>query len=92
MAPSCPAFIEISRLYYAEFLADDVNTQKNILPEYLDYHVTIMMWLRFITLEMKLCQQISQVERDVLLSIENSSFSIPKSIMLQLKIIWHVSI
>jgi len=35
-APSTPTLMEITRLCYAELVADDVNTQKSLLPEYLD--------------------------------------------------------
>lgn len=67
LSTSAPALIDISRLMYAEFVADNVNTQKNILPEYLDYYSTAMLWFRYITLKIKLCQPITQEERDTIL-------------------------
>lgn len=88
--PACPTLLEVARLCYAEYVADDINTQKAILPEYLDYYATAMLWLRLISLKVKLRQPLTIAERDALLLIENSQFSIPEPIMIQLKSIGSV--
>lgn len=82
---STPTLVEISRLCYSELVADDVNVQKTILPEYLDYYATALTWLRLISLKVKLRQPITVAERDALLLIENSQLSVPEPILIQLK-------
>lgn len=51
--PSAPAAIEISRQSYAELITDDNPLSKVMLPEYLDYYTTAMVWLRAVTLKQK---------------------------------------
>lgn len=87
MAVLTPILIEVSRLMYSEMVADDINTQKNILPEYLDYYSTAVLWFHLVSLKPKLLQRVTSVERDALLLIENSQFSIPDPLMTQLRII-----
>lgn len=58
-SPSAPAAIEISCQTYAELITDDNSLSKVMLPEYLDYYSTTMLWLRMITLKQKNSQPIN---------------------------------
>lgn len=50
---------EVSKQVYSEMLADDSNLEKTILPEYLDYYVTALIWLRVISLKTKINLQLA---------------------------------
>lgn len=83
--PSAPALIEISRMTYAELLTDDAQLGKSILPEYLDYYATAMLWFRIVKLKQKNSQPLSDVEQQVLTLIQTTTFSVPDPIFLQLR-------
>lgn len=72
---------------FSEFLADDANIQKTLLPEYVDYYSTAMLWFRMISLKIKLNQGITQTERDVLLMLDQSAFALPEPLMMQIRML-----
>lgn len=86
ITPSAPTLIDISRATHAELLADEANLNKTLLPEYLDYYATALLWFRFCTLKVKLKQPITPEERDLLLQLEQLNFSVPEPILLQLRV------
>ncbi|XP_018059911.1 PREDICTED: uncharacterized protein LOC108694764 [Atta colombica] len=86
ITPSAPTLIDISRRVYFELYLYDLNVRKRILPEYLDYYSTSLLWFRFVSLKMKLFQPITPEERDLLLILQQSNFSIPEPILLQLQV------
>ncbi|KAF0762463.1 Integrase catalytic domain-containing protein [Aphis craccivora] len=51
--PSVPALIDISRATYMEMVTSDPNIAKVMLPEYLDYYSTALLWLRIVSLKKK---------------------------------------
>lgn len=87
ISPSAPAIIEVARATHSEMLADEPQLNKTLLPEYLDYYATAMLWFRFCTLKVKLKQPITPEERDLLLQLEQLNFSIPEPLMLQLRVL-----
>ena len=82
---SAPALIEITRQTYSELLTDDSNLSKVLLPEYIDYYGTCMLWFRIINLKQKNSQRLTPAETDLLTLIQTAPFCIPEPILLQLK-------
>lgn len=91
ITPSTPKVIEISRLMYNEFLNDNPEVAKIILPEYLDYYCTAMVWFRIVSLKPKLCQGITPLEKDLLLLLKQKKFNIPDPLFMQLKVLGSIS-
>ncbi|KAL1492424.1 hypothetical protein ABEB36_010676 [Hypothenemus hampei] len=85
--PSAPALIDISVQTYSELVTDDSNLAKAILPEYLSYYSTAMMWFRMVTLKERTSQPLTQLEQDLLLLIQTCSFVLPEPILLQIRAI-----
>lgn len=54
ITPSTPILVDVSRMTYAEMIIDDPNLQKVMVPEYLDYYSTALLWMRIINLKVKL--------------------------------------
>lgn len=84
-SPSAPALIEIARQTYAELITDDTALSKVLLPEYLDYYATSMLWLRVITLKMKNSQPLTPTEEALLVQTQTTSFNLPEPLLLQVK-------
>ncbi|KAJ8978102.1 hypothetical protein NQ317_018968 [Molorchus minor] len=89
-APSTPALIEISRQTYSELITDDPSLSKIVLPEYLDYYSTAMLWFRILTLKAKNSQALTVQEQETLELIQTSSFLLPEPILLQLRAIGNI--
>jgi len=85
IAPSAPALIDVARKTFAQIITDDSSLAKELLPEYLDYYATAMLWFRFITLKQKNSDPINMNERVVLDLIESMSFAVPEPITLYLR-------
>ncbi|XP_072399130.1 uncharacterized protein [Diabrotica undecimpunctata] len=83
--PSAPALIEISRVTFAELLTDDAQIGKTILPEFLGYYSTALLWLRIIYLKQKNSQPLTEQEQDILTLTQTTVFSVPEPILLQLR-------
>lgn len=83
--PSAPAAIEISRQSYAELITDDNSLSKVMLPEYLDYYTTAMVWIRATTLKQKNSQPITQEEDQLLTLTQITPFVLPEPILLQVR-------
>lgn len=83
--PSAPAAIEISRQTFAEMLTDDPQLSKVLLPEYLDYYTTALLWLRFTNLKQKNSQPMTQTEQDLLTLTQTTSFCVPEPLALQVR-------
>lgn len=83
--PSAPAMIEISRGVFTELVTDDPNLQKLILPEYVDYYATAMLWFRITSLKAKNSQPLTSEEQDLLTILQTTSFCVPDPIALQLR-------
>ncbi|KAG5875756.1 hypothetical protein JTB14_022465 [Gonioctena quinquepunctata] len=84
-SPSAPALIEISRQTYCEMVTEDSQLSKTILPEYLDYYATALLWLRITNLKQKNSQPLSGAENDLLMMSQTATFCVPEPITLQLK-------
>lgn len=84
-SPSAPALIDISRQCYAELITDESNLSETILPEYVDYYSTAMLWLRIVTLKQKNSQPLTQEENDLLTLVQTTAFVVPEPILLQLR-------
>ncbi|KAG5866617.1 hypothetical protein JTB14_035094 [Gonioctena quinquepunctata] len=56
---STPAAIDISRQTYAELITDDPQLAKVLLPEYLDYYTTALIWLRLVHLKQRNSQALT---------------------------------
>lgn len=83
--PSAPAVIEISRQTYAEMITDDPQVSKALLPEYLDYYATAMLWLRIVHLKQRNSQVLTQQEQDLLTLTQTTNFCVPEPLTLQLQ-------
>lgn len=88
--PSAPALIEISRGIFSELVTDDPSLNKILLPEYLDYYSTAMIWFRFVSLKVKNSQPLTQEEGDVLTLLQSQTFAIPEPLALQLRTIGNI--
>ncbi|XP_018400806.1 PREDICTED: uncharacterized protein LOC108778191 [Cyphomyrmex costatus] len=86
ITPSAPTLMDISRRVYFDLFLYDLNVRKKILPEYLDYYSTSLLWFRIVSLKMKHFQPITPEERDLLLILQQFSFTIPEPILLQLQV------
>nr|XP_012235009.1 PREDICTED: uncharacterized protein LOC105679520 [Linepithema humile] len=64
----------------------DSSLNKTLLPEYLDYYATALLWFRFISLKVKLKQPITPEERETLLQLDQLTFAVPEPLLLQLKV------
>lgn len=84
--PTAPAAIEVSRITYGEIVTDDHNFQKAILPEYLDYYTTTLLWCRIVALKRANQEVLTLEEEQLLRLIEHTTFSVPDPIFYQLKI------
>lgn len=89
-SPSAPALIDISRQCYAELITDDSNLGKTLLPEYIDYYATAILWLRIINLKQKNSQPLTQSKMDLLTLVQTTTFVVPEPILLQLRQIGNV--
>lgn len=83
--PSAPALVEISRNTFAELLTDDAQLGKALLPEFLDYYATAMLWLRIVHLKQKNYQPLTEEEQDVLTLVQTTNFCLPDPIFLQIR-------
>lgn len=83
--PSAPSLIDIAVQTYGELVTDDANLTKALLPEYLSYYATAMLWFRIITLKERTSQPLTQTEQDLLLLIQTCSFVLPEPILLQVR-------
>lgn len=82
--PSAPACIEISNQMYTELVTDDTALAKQMLPEYVSYYSTTMLWLRILSLKMKNSQPLTQAEQDLQIMTQATAFAIPEPPLLQL--------
>ncbi|XP_011162232.1 uncharacterized protein LOC105197513 [Solenopsis invicta] len=92
ITPSTPSIIDISHLMYEELLSDDQSIEKIILPEYIDYYCTAMVWFRIVSLKPKLFQSTTFFEKHLLLLLEQKEFAIPEPLFMQLKVLGSVQI
>jgi len=83
--PSTPALIENSRAMYAELLTDNPDLGKRLVPEYLDYYSTSLVWFRIILLKQKHSQPLTLVETEVLTLLHSIPFVVPSPLYCQLK-------
>lgn len=83
--PSTPAMIDITRQMYAELITDDRTLTKVLLPEYLDYYSTAMLWLRMVTLKQKNSQPITPHEDALLVLTRTTEYNLPEPLMYQVK-------
>lgn len=84
-SPSAPAAIEVARLMYDELLTDNPSFYKEVLPEYLDYYTTAMLWARIVTLKKKLSMPLTEVEGSFYAAIKNETFVLPEPLLMQVK-------
>lgn len=84
-SPAAPALIDISRQCYAELITDEPNLTKTILPEYVDYYNTALLWMRIVTLKQKNSQALTVEENDLLTLIQTTAFVVVEPILLQLR-------
>lgn len=84
-SPSAPALIDISRQCYAELITDESNLTKTILPEYVDYYSTALLWMRIVTLKQKNSQPLTLEENDLLTLVQTTAFVVSEPILLQLR-------
>lgn len=89
-SPSTPALIEISRGIFSELITDDPSLNKVLLPEYLDYYSTAMIWFRFVSLKAKNSQPLTPQESDVLTLMQTQTFAAPEPLALQLRTIGNI--
>lgn len=82
-SPSAPALIDISRQCCAELITDDANLTKTILPEYIDYYSTALLWMRIVTLKQRNSQALTAEENDLLNLIQTHAFVVPEPLLLQ---------
>lgn len=71
--PATPVAIDISRDTYAQIIMDSPNLSKVLLPEYLNYYTTAMLWFQIVSLNVML----TQLEQHVLTLIEGLIFVFP---------------
>lgn len=83
--PSAPALVDITRQTYSELVTDEPNLSKVLLPEYLDYYATAMLWLRIASLKQKNSQALTLEEQDLLTLVQHTPFVTPEPITLQLR-------
>lgn len=77
-SPSTPALIDISCQIYTELITNDNSLSKVLLPEYLDYYSTVMLWLRIANLKLKNSQPVTIEEEGLIYLTQTSSFIIPE--------------
>ena len=70
---------------YDELITDDTNLTRALLPEYLDYYGTALLWARFITLKIKNSQPITPEEDQLANLIRSTSFAVPEPILIYLR-------
>ncbi|XP_011877164.1 PREDICTED: uncharacterized protein LOC105567156 [Vollenhovia emeryi] len=86
ISPSAPTLIEITRLTYRMLVTHDYNIQKLILPEYLDYYATALLWCRITSLKHFNYEVLTVEEEELFGLIKNTQFSIPEPILIQLRL------
>lgn len=64
---------------------------KVILPEYLDYYATALLWMRIVTLKQNNSQPLTTQEQDLLSMIQSTAFIVPEPILLQLRQIGNIT-
>ncbi|XP_024894021.1 uncharacterized protein LOC112468878 isoform X2 [Temnothorax curvispinosus] len=84
MTPAASSLIEVSRYVYRELITDDFNIQKSIVPEYLDYYATALLWFRITKLKCLAHDVLTQEEERLLSIITGCSLYVPEPFMLQL--------
>ncbi|KAG5872092.1 hypothetical protein JTB14_006438 [Gonioctena quinquepunctata] len=84
-SPSTPAEIDISRQTYAELITDDPQLAKVILPEYLDYYTTALIWMRIVHLKQRNSQRLTNAEQDLLALVQTTTFCVPETLNLQIR-------
>ncbi|XP_077274479.1 uncharacterized protein LOC143904079 isoform X3 [Temnothorax americanus] len=83
--PAASSLIEVSRDVYRELIIDDFNIRESIVPEYLDYYATALLWFRITRLKCLACDVLTQEEERLLSTITGCSFCVPEPFMLQLR-------
>ncbi|KAK7873281.1 hypothetical protein R5R35_011347 [Gryllus longicercus] len=89
--PSAPALIDISRQTYSELVTDDSSLSKVILPEYLDYYATALLWMRIVTLKEKNAQPLTEAERELLLLVQSTPFALPEPLLLAVRSLGNIT-
>lgn len=75
---------------YQQYTADNKTIGRNLLPEYLQYYATAMLWLRIIELKRSTLQPLNQTELNVLAQTDGRAFTMPAPIAHLLKFIGHI--
>ncbi|KAG8234315.1 hypothetical protein J437_LFUL013055 [Ladona fulva] len=88
--PSAPAAIEVAARTFSELVTDDANLSKTLLPEYVTYYTTAMLWLRILTLKEKNAQPLTVEERDLLTLVQSTSFVLPEPLLLQMRALGNI--
>lgn len=70
---------------YSELITDDSSLTKVLLPEYVDYYSTAMLWLRIVNLKLKNSQPLTEEEDSLQGLTQSSSFIVPEPLNLQLR-------
>jgi hypothetical protein len=83
--PSVPAAIEISRQVFSELITDSPSLVKQLLPEYLDYYTTGLIWLRIVHLKQTNSQPITAEEDALLTLTQTATFVVPEPLLTQLR-------
>lgn len=84
---SAPALVDLSIQTYRELVTDDANIAKALLPEYLSYYSTAMLWFGIVTLKERTSQPLTQIEQYLLMLIQTCSFVLPDPLMMQMRAI-----
>lgn len=90
-SPSAPSIIEISRQSFGEILTDTPSLGKTILPEYVDYYSSALLWLRFIFLKQKNSQPLTDAEEELIQLTQTVSFCVPEPLALCYRSIGNVT-
>lgn len=84
---SAPAIIEIAQQMYLDIVTDDPSLNKILLPEYISYYATALLWFRILSLKERNSQTLTVLEQDVLRAVQHTTFNVPEPLILQIRTI-----
>ena len=88
---SLPSLMEVTRELHSNLVTDDANLSKQLVPEYIDYYGTVMMWLRLVHIKRSNSEPTTQIEDQIIDLVNNTPFTLPEPLYLAVKSLGNVT-
>lgn len=83
--PSTPAAIEIAVIKHDQIIEQQPEIDALLLQQCSSYYMSVLLWMRFVSLKVKNQQPINSDEIELLKMIETTNFNVPQPMLMQLQ-------